>query len=277
MRFALPALDRLVRLVEERAAPIEASEAAQCLFASPQVPPSLAGPLVEAAIAADSRLSWSGTHVSLVHDPADLLLEKARFIVFDLETTGLSPRSSRICEIGAVRVDRLAVNASFQTLVRTGVPLPATVHRLTNLTARDLERAPSVTTAIRHLAEFAGDSTLVAHNARFDAAFLNRQLDRLSGQRLASPPIDTLTLARKLLERRSERLSLAWLAHFFGTPTRPCHRALPDATATAELLIHLVELAQEQGARTLADLRRLAAPGSPAQTGPRRRRTGRPP
>ena len=67
-------------------------------------------------------------------------------------------------------------------------------------------------------------------------------------------------LARRLLQRRSERFSLASLAHFFGTSTSPCHRALPDAVATAEILVSLLGLAQERGARTLADVLELAAP-----------------
>lgn len=67
-------------------------------------------------------------------------------------------------------------------------------------------------------------------------------------------------LARRLLGERTRRVGLAALAHFFGVPTEPCHRALPDARATAEILLILVGLAQERGATTLADLVELAAP-----------------
>jgi hypothetical protein len=62
------------------------------------------------------------------------------------------------------------------------------------------------------------------------------------------------------LEGRLRRVGLASLAHFFGVPTRPCHRALPDAEATAQVLVHLIGLAQELGARRLSELRGLAAP-----------------
>jgi DNA polymerase-3 subunit epsilon len=85
-------------------------------------------------------------------------------------------------------------------------------------------------------------------------------VERLSGRRVAAPVLDTVWLARRLLVRRSERFSLAWLAHFFGTASAPCHRALPDALATAEILIALLGLAQERGARTLAEVIELAAP-----------------
>ena len=99
----------------------------------------------------------------------------------------------------------------------------------------------------------------MAHNARFDQRFLERQL---SGHqtRLAEPPLCTAALARRLLEGRVRGVSLASLADFFGVPTHPCHRALPDAEATAQVLIHLIGLAQEIGARTLSELRTLAAP-----------------
>ena len=83
---------------------------------------------------------------------------------------------------------------------------------------------------------------------------------RLTGRRVAAPVVDTVWLARRLLEGRTRRFGLARLAHFFGTSAEPCHRALPDASATAEILIALIGLAQERGAETVADLVELSAP-----------------
>ena len=119
---------------------------------------------------------------------------------------------------------------------------------------------PEPELAVRRFLAFAGDAPLVAHNARFDVGFLDRAVERLTGQRVAAPVVDTVWLARRLLHRRSERFSLQQLAHFFGTTWQPCHRALPDALATAEILIALLGLAQERGARTIADVVELAAP-----------------
>jgi DNA polymerase-3 subunit epsilon len=101
---------------------------------------------------------------------------------------------------------------------------------------------------------------LVAHNARFDMAFLDREVERLTGRRAAVPVVDTVWLARRLLAGRIRKVGLASLAHFFGTSAEPCHRALPDARATAEVLVRLLGLAQERGARTVADVVELAAP-----------------
>jgi hypothetical protein len=100
---------------------------------------------------------------------------------------------------------------------------------------------------------------IVAHNARFDLAFLDRETERLTGSRIAAPVVDTVPLARRLVGGRVPRASLAQLSHFVGTSAQPCHRALPDAQATAEVLLALIGLAQERGARTVADLIALAA------------------
>jgi len=195
-----------------------------------------------------------------VSAPRDPLLDEAEFVVFDLETTGLSARSSRICEIGAVRVRALELRETFQTLVRTGVPLPAPIQAITGIRDEELRRAPGIGASMRAFLTFAGDATLVAHNARFDVSFLDRQLERMTGRRLGAPTLDTAALARRLLAGRVRRVGLASLAQFYGTAAEPCHRALPDALATAEVLVRLIGEAQERGARTLSDLHELAAP-----------------
>jgi len=123
-----------------------------------------------------------------------------------------------------------------------------------------LRRAPDVRAATTGFLDFAGDAVLVAHNARFDLSFLDAAVLRIGGRRLAAPVVDTVWLARRLLAGRVSRVGLASLAQLFGTGTRPCHRALPDAEATAEILLHLIGLAQERGARTVADLVELSAP-----------------
>ena len=113
---------------------------------------------------------------------------------------------------------------------------------------------------MRRFLDFAGDALLVAHNAQFDQRFLEQHLLALYGRRLSEPPLCTAALARRLLEGRLRRVGLASLANFFGVPTAPCHRALPDAEATAQVLVRLIGLSQELGARRLSELRALAAP-----------------
>ena len=143
---------------------------------------------------------------------------------------------------------------------QSGVPIGPVVSALTGLNDRDLRGCPNPAIAVRRFLEFTADGILVAHNARFDLAFLDRETERLTGARLAGPVVDTVGLARRLLAGRTPRAGLASLATFFGTDAQPCHRALPDARATAEILVQLIGLAQERGALTVADLVDLAAP-----------------
>ena len=261
MQLSFDAADRLVELVHARRGPVTAEEAAKELFALERAPAALARSLLDDVVDGDARLGWLGARVGLAGEPhAEVPIEDAELVVFDLETTGLSAGRDRMCEIGAVRVASLAIDQTFETLVDPGTALPRQIASLTGIREPDLRRAPRPGTAVRRFLAFAGDAPLVAHNARFDVGFLDREIERLTGRRVAAPVIDTVWLARRLLERRSERFSLAQLAHFFGTSSRPCHRALPDALATAEILIALLGLAQERGARTVADVVELAAP-----------------
>jgi DNA polymerase III epsilon subunit family exonuclease len=261
MQLSFDAADRLVELVQARHGAVDVADAARCLFALERAPTDLARSLLSDVVAEDARLAWLGSRVGLAGSPhLSTPIEDAELVVFDLETTGLSASTCRMCEIGAVRVRALEIADTFETLVNPGTLLPRSITALTGIRDQELRSAPSADTAVRRFVGYAGDVPLVAHNARFDLAFLDRAVERLSGRRCAATVIDTVWLARRLLDRRSERFSLAQLAHFFGTSEQPCHRALPDAIATAEILVSLLGLAQERGARTVADVVELAAP-----------------
>jgi DNA polymerase-3 subunit epsilon len=261
VQLSFDAADRLVELVQARHGPVAADEAAHVLFALERAPVALARSLLSDVVEGDARLAWLGTRVGLADQPhSETPIESAELVVFDLETTGLSARTCRMCEIGAVRVRALDIAETFETLVNPGRGLPFAIAALTGIRDADLRRAPRPEHALRRFLAFAGDAPLVAHNARFDLAFLDDEVVRLTGQRCAAPVLDTVWLARRLLAGRGERFSLRGLAHFFGVSSEPCHRALPDALATAEILVLLMGLAQERGARTIGDLVELAAP-----------------
>jgi DNA polymerase-3 subunit epsilon len=260
MQLRLDAADRLVELVEEQRGPVLADEAARRLFALRHAPVALARSLLTEVVETDARLAWNGDAVGLAEPPgAALLLEDATYVVVDLETTGLRPGQSGICEIGAVRLRGFEVDGEFETLVDPGLPIAAGASAVTGLRNEHLRGAPGPAEAVRSFLAFAGDAVLVAHNARFDLAFLDRETELLTGSRIGAPVVDTVRLARRLLAGRVSSFGLAQLAWFLGTAERPCHRALPDARATAELLLALIGLAQERGARTVADLTALAA------------------
>jgi DNA polymerase III subunit epsilon len=259
MQLRLDAADRLVELVEERRGPVPADEAARAVLRlGSAVPVGLARALLADAVEADARLRFRGDHVALAWAPGeDVPLERATFVVFDLETTGLRPGIARPCEVGAVRVRGLELGERFQELANPGARLQPAVAALTGLRDEQLRRAAPVTAVVRRFLTFADDAVLVAHNARFDLAFLDCETMRISGRRVAATVVDTVGLARRLLGRRT--VNLAALSYFFATDAQPCHRALPDAEATAEILVQLIGLAQERGARTVGDLVELAA------------------
>src|SRR5437763_755194 len=156
MQLRLDAADRLVELVEERRGPVVADEAARRLFALRQAPVALARSLLAEVVESDARLAWNGDAVGLARPlGADLLLEEASYVVVDLETTGLRPGSSQICEIGAVLVQGFELVDEFETLVDPRVPLGATVPALP-----DAQATAEVLLALIGLAQERGARTV---------------------------------------------------------------------------------------------------------------------
>ncbi len=247
MLTSLAAADPLVRAVTT-GGPLSAEAAARELLALASGPPSLARAILDRVVDDDARLVWRAGELVLAPAPwADMRLEAGRYSVIDIETTGLSPDSDTICEAAAVRVEQGRATRTVELRV----------------TAR---RSPERVAAL--LLEAAGDAVVVGHNVRFDLLFIDRALARSQGARVASPVLDTLVLARRLLAGRTRSFSLAALAGFLGAGTAPCHRALPDALATAEILLHLLELARERGAATVGDLCAWGRPRSQARADP---------
>ena len=115
MQLRLDAADRLVELVEERRGAVPVEEAARALFALAHLPEGMARSLLDDVVGADARLAWRGGCVALAAGASEqLLLEQAAYCVVDLETTGLSPGRSQICEIGAVRVEALELASTMR-------------------------------------------------------------------------------------------------------------------------------------------------------------------
>lgn len=165
-------------------------------------------------------------------------------VVVDVETNGWLHEQGQITEIGAVRVTGGHVTGEFSSLVRPGGPIPADITALTGITDDMVGRAPEPGRALRAFLAFASDCVLAAHNAPFDLAFLTAACAACD---IAWPPaavLDTAVLARLLLgpdEVPDCRLST--LAAYFAAKTTPCHRALADAKATADVLAGLLRLA----------------------------------
>ncbi len=177
------------------------------------------------------------------------------FVIVDVETTGWLPDQAGITEIGAVRIGDGQPPAEFSALVNPGHPIPADITALTGITDAMVSQAPPVGAVLPGFLAFARGCVLTAHNAPFDVGFLTAACGDCHLPWPAFSVLDTAALARSVLdETEVPDCKLATLAGFFGARTRPCHRALADAKATADVLQGLLARLASTGVRTLAEI-----------------------
>ncbi len=181
-------------------------------------------------------------------------LAEVPFCVLDLETTGLSPDTCAITEIGAARYVGGVETGKFHTLVNPGREIPPSVTVMTGITQAMVIDAPKIEEALPSFLEFLGDAVIVGHNVRFDISFLNAAAMRLGYGRLPHRFADTLRLAQRLIRNDVRGMKLSSLAAYFGSPVTPNHRALDDALATAHVFWSLLERAGAIGVTHLDDL-----------------------
>jgi DNA polymerase III epsilon subunit family exonuclease len=165
----------------------------------------------------------------------DLVASGKDFVVVDVETTGRDPKMADLVEVGAVRIKNGKIADRWSTLVNPGRPVVgAQMHGLTD---KELKGAPTSHAAARAFLDFAGDSILVGHNVGFDLGFLEEAL--AEGFRFDyGTYLDTLVLTREAYPDL-ESYKLGDLSRYFGIELQNAHRALPDAEATAELVLRL--------------------------------------
>jgi DNA polymerase-3 subunit epsilon len=182
-------------------------------------------------------------------------LDTINFAIVDVETTGWSPDDACITEIGAVRVSGGKVLAEFTALVNPGRAIPPEVQALTGISDAMVALAPPITAVLPSFVDFARDCVLTAHNAPFDIGFLNAACGICGVVWPACQVLDTVVLAGQVLgEDEVPNRKLSTLAAFFGARTPPCHRALADARATADVLTGLLHRLAGAGVRTLAEI-----------------------
>jgi len=194
-------------------------------------------------------------------------LSGVTFVVVDLETTGGSPATCHITEVGAVKVCGGEVLGTFHTLVNPGVAIPPSITFLTGITEAMTMPAPPVVDVLGPLVRFIGDHVIVGHNVRFDLGFLAAAMDRHAWPRFANVVVDTCALARRLVRDEVPNCKLGTLADHFRAGHRPTHRALDDAWATTEVLHSLLERAGSLGVLGLDDLVALPTVGAHPQLG----------
>ncbi|MCP2278849.1 DEDD exonuclease domain-containing protein [Nocardia amikacinitolerans] len=191
----------------------------------------------------------------LAFDELDTPLYDTTFVVVDLETTGTRADGDAITEIGAVKVRGGEVLGEFATLVNPGREIPPAVVHVTGITTAMVYAAPRIESVLPGFLEFAAGAVLVAHNARFDMAFLRAAAARCETEWPKAPVLCTVKLARRVLGRdEAPSVRLASLARLLGASTQPTHRALDDARATVDVLHALIARVGNQGVHSLTEL-----------------------
>jgi len=155
------------------------------------------------------------------------------YVVFDLETTGLDTSSCKIIEIAGVKIVDGKITHTFDTLINPQMPIPEEITRVTGISDKDVERAPTAEIVLPDFFKFTRECALVAHNIGFDFPILNRMTEPL-GYVYQNDLYDTVALARQYFpEIKSYKLER--LTEYFGITHTGAHRALSDALATAAL------------------------------------------
>ena len=189
---------------------------------------------LRAQVGKAKRTPYIEPNVESLLDFVDAFTANKPFVVFDVETTSRDVKQGSLVEIGAVKVVKGKITDKWSTLVNPGMPIVG--KQLHGITDADVKDAVSPASAAKTFMDWASDALLVGHNVGFDIGFLEAAME--SGAKIEPGRyLDTLVLAREAYPDGD--LKLGDLARFFSLETEPNHRALPDAEATAELLIRL--------------------------------------
>ncbi|MCD1146985.1 PolC-type DNA polymerase III [Peptoniphilus sp. KCTC 25270] len=165
-----------------------------------------------------------------------------RFVVFDIETTGFSPKNDEVTEIGAVKIENGRIIERFSEFVNPQRKIPEKIVELTGITDEMVKNADPIERVLSRFEDFIEDCILVAHNADFDSRFIEY---RRKGKN-PIPIIDTLLMAQ-CITQGTKNYKLGTLAKFYGISLTNAHRAVHDAEATAELFLILRKKAIELG------------------------------
>ena len=174
-------------------------------------------------------------------------IKLAEFVIFDVETTGLSPvDGDRIVEIAAVKIKGAVVVDKFYSLVNPQRSMPSHATLVNNITGEMLVDAPVAADVLPQMINFIGGACVAGHNVRFDLNFLCYELAMI-GRRLndQTPAVDTLKMARDLLPYLSNH-KLAYLARSLGVVVDQTHRAMADVEITVSVFLRLMEMAGDK-------------------------------
>lgn len=179
------------------------------------------------------------------------------YVVFDLETTGFSPNTCKIIEIGAVKVENGTITERFSEFVNPQVPIPFKIEELTGIRDDMVMGAETIEEILPRFMEFCEGCVMIAHNAEFDMSFIRKNcmdLDIPCDHTVG----DTVAMARILLPAL-HRFKLDTVAKALKISLENHHRAVDDAECTAHIFVKFIEMLKERHIETLNDLNSLGA------------------
>lgn len=202
-----------------------------------------------------------GVEGYLVDDMSDIIINPSEvgldddYVVFDIESTGLSTKDDRVIEIGAVKISHGEITDRFSTFVNPEIPIPYRIEELTGINDGMVSDSLGISTVLPEFIEFCKGCAVVAHNASFDTGMIKRDC-KLYGIEWNPTIVDTVTLAHLMLPHLA-KYKLDYLAKALGVTLNNHHRAVDDAECTALIFIKLCELLREQDIHKLKDIQAL--------------------
>ena len=190
-----------------------------------------------------STFSVIEPHNGIIQNVKDALIKTENYIIFDLETTSLNPRMGEIIEFGAVEIEKGVVKKTHQFFIKAKHPISSFTTELTGISQKMIDEAKlNEAEAIEKIVEIFQDKTLVAHNATFDISFINEKLFQYGFEYLKNQIVDTLALAKYLLEN-SQNYRLETVSKKMGIfyDHSIAHRADYDAGILQKVWLNMIE------------------------------------
>ena len=175
-------------------------------------------------------------------NPVPTKLRSANYVVFDLETTGLSKEYDRITEFGAIRFEHGSVVKTMDMFINPEMPIPQKIQDKTHIHQSDVMDKPNFEQSIDKILDFFKDAIIVSHNIEFDLGFINAGLERMGREKITLPAIDTLSLSRYMFPEASYH-RLGNLSRNLGIQTyneEEAHRADYDAAVLNEVWLAML-------------------------------------
>ena len=192
-----------------------------------------------------------GQQAKLCYNDKEMSLDGA-FVVFDIETTGLSAKFNEIIEIAGVKVENGKITERFSEFVKPEKKIPAHITELTRISNDMVESARPIEEVLSDFLKFCEGCVLVAHNATFDVGFIKKFCEKL-GFDFDFAYIDTLALSRKFVTK-IKRHRLNNVAKALGFAFEGHHRAINDAEVTAKIFTVFIEMMKREGVKDVSEI-----------------------